>query len=257
MKFIRKNEGLRQSVRFHRGMFYLESPDSDGRTTVPVTQIGKGAFSRAFLTNTGTPSVYLITREETKYPDYSKRMLSDLMEDGETSPYLPKVTAVGCLVSGECVYRMPFYRVPLRKGDSAVAWSEYRLLKSCIEEAWKTLWSQKMRPVRGDYSGEFIRSEVIDCVERAIDNIKDDPRLEYWAAMDQVLRLTELARALTLLSDKTHDYGSNHYLFEFAPRNLGTTDDGQLILLDTVFNRKSISDRIEDKRRQAPLFRGW
>lgn len=239
-------------------MFYLESPDSDGRTTVPVTQIGKGAFSRAFLTNTGTPSVYLITQEETKYPDHSKRMLSDLMEDGETSPYLPEVTAVGCLVSGECVYRMPFYRVPLRKGDSAIAWSEYRLLKSCLDEVGKTLFAPgAMRPLYGDYSGEFTRSHVIDCVKRAIDSIGEDKSIEYWDSIDQVLRLTELARALTLLSDKANEYGSNEYTFEFAPRNLGTTDDGQLILLDTIFNRKSILDRMEDKRRQAYRARGW
>jgi hypothetical protein len=58
-----------------------------------------------------------------------------------------------------------------------------------------------------------------------------------------------LIRALTLLRDTAGDYGAD-YTFEFSPRNLATTDNGHLILLDTVYSIKSARERrLEGKGR--------
>jgi hypothetical protein len=68
--------------RVYKGKFYLPEPDPDGRTVVPVKQIGKGKFTIAYLTQTGTPYVYLKTRESDA-GDYSKRQLAELNMAGE------------------------------------------------------------------------------------------------------------------------------------------------------------------------------
>jgi hypothetical protein len=232
MKKIRKNSGLQQDVRFVRGFFYLVAPDPDGRQAVPVRQIGKGLFSKAYLTKSGTPYVYLITKEGAKGADYAKRMLSDLTEDEEFSPYLPRVTAVGCLPTDECVYRMPLYNAPLKKNkDAPLAWEQYRMLESCLEEAKnQVFWSAFPRGINMTYLGHALMDAVVVCAE----NKGAEPGL---------------IRALTLLKDTAGDYGAD-YAFEFSPRNLATTDNGHLILLDTVFSMKSVRERrLEGKGR--------
>ena len=46
----------------------LDEPDPDGRTQVPVKQIGKGMFSGAYLTKSGKPYVSLVHRSGEKQP---------------------------------------------------------------------------------------------------------------------------------------------------------------------------------------------
>lgn len=232
MTKIRKNSGLQQDVRFARGTLYLAEPDPDDRHTVPLEQIGKGLFSKAYLTKSGTPYVYLITKEGAKGADYAKRMLSDLTEDEEFSPYLPRVTAVGCLPTDECVYRMPLYNAPLKKNkDAPLAWEQYRILESCLEEAKsKLFWPAVARGTNTTYIGHALMDATVTCAE--------DKGAE-----------PGLIRALTLLKDTAADYGAD-YTFEFSPRNLATTDNGHLILLDTVYSIKSVRERrLEGKGR--------
>lgn len=238
MKKIRKNSGLQRSVHYHRGVLSLAEADPDGRYELPLKQIGKGAFSKAFLTTSGTPYVYLVTKEGVRGSDYSKRMLSDLTEDEEFSPYLPRVVAVGCLPSDECVYRMPLYRAPLRKGDSLVAWEQYRALQKCREEAVTFVISRRT-PWAGSvmHDGHRVMDAVIDCAETS--------GLE-----------PGLVRALRLLADAASNYGPE-YTFEFAARNLATTENGHLILLDAVFSMRSMMEKAEDARKKAQAKVRW
>lgn len=236
MKKIRKNSGLRRSVHYHKGVLSLAEADPDGRYEVPLKQIGKGAFSKAFLTTSGALYVYLITKEGVRGADYSKRMLSDLTEDGEFSPYLPRVVAIGCLPSDECVYRMPLYRAPLRKGDGPDAWKQYLALKACWEKA-KTTFIYRRASGSAMHDGHLMMDAVVDCAETA--------GLE-----------PGLVRALRLLADAASNYGPE-YTFEFAPRNLATTENGHLILLDAVYSMRSITEKREDAWKKAQAKQRW
>ena len=215
-------------THYYRGLLTLDEPDPDGRTEVPVEQIGKGMFSRAYTTKTGTPYVYLITQEEDE-GDYSKRALEEFNRD-DSSPYIPKVVDVGCLDNGACVYRMPVYHAPLRKSDSARAWKQYRALRRCWEDA-EDIVRRDLQHRHGFvrawhhqyiHSGHRIMDEVIECAQKS----KAVPN--------------GLVRALEELRDALSNYGAD-YSFEFSPRNLATTEGGHLILLDVTFSLESVA----------------
>ena len=204
-----------------RGVLYLSKPDPDGRTEVPVKQIGKGAFTRAYLTKTGEPYVYLKTHEGNS-GDYSKRQLAEMNRDGEHSPYIPRLLSLGCDARGFCYYRMPYYNVPLRKKNSEKAWKQYQMIRKVYNSAAEELQKRIDRGRRGVNEHEALRTgyvvmnDVIEGVEAAGGS-------------------EGLVRALRLLKDQASNYGAD-YTFEFSPRSLATNDSGQLILLDTVFS---------------------
>ena len=209
---------------FHRGILTLD----DGKQ-ISVKQIGKGMFSKAYLTTKGKPYVYVITQEAGD-GDYSKEILSTLR-----SPYLPSVAYVGCLDDGSCVYRMPYYRAPLRKKDGAHAWKQYTALKKCWEDAQTNIRAKLATSRQFIYHGDDVMAEVVGCAR----GNKDVP--------------AGLVKALEALMDESVNYGSD-YSFEFSPRNLATTDGGHLILLDVVFSMESVA-RI--RAAQSKKMRGW
>lgn len=218
------------------GVLYLPEPDPDGRTEVPVKQIGKGAFTRAYLTKTGEPYVYLKTHEE-RGGDYSKRQLSELNRDGEHSPYIPRLVSLDCDAQGFCYYRMPYYNAPLRKGDSEKAWKQYRMIRKVWDAAQHELqkrinkeYRQKGSSYGALHTGDMVMNDVVEGVEEAGGS-------------------EGLVRALSLLRDQAGNYGSD-YTFEFSPRNLATNDSGQLILLDTVFSLLENRRRLDEANRK-------
>ena len=221
-------------VRYHRGVLTLIDPDPSGRTEVPVKQIGKGAFSKAYLTKTGTPYVYLITQESDE-GDYSKKVLSEL----DRSPYLPKVVDVGCLVNDACVYRMPLYNAPLKKANSLKAWKQYKGVKASWDRAAKEI----KEDVYSRYRGREAQRQIIYGGHSIM-----DLTIEYAKKHKNVP--AGLVRALELLRDGVADYGAD-YTFEFSPRNLATTESGHLILLDSTFSMLSIQRQQQRKTRAA------
>ena len=226
---------MRDYPHVYRGVLTLPEPDPDGRTEIPVKQIGKGMFSRAYLTKTGTPYVYPKTTEMDG-GDYSKRQLYELSRDGDHSPYLPRLVEVGCDDDNACFYRMPYYRAPLRKKDSAKAWAQYRMLYTCWVEARVEVFRGKSTQ-QCIFSGHQIMDYVVECAEE-------------WGA------LPGLVRALDPLRGAASNYGSD-YSFEFAPRNLATTDAGHLILLDCVFSLEVVEKQRRAEERRAQARRGW
>ena len=215
-------------MHFYRGTLTL-----DGGKEINLKQIGKGMFSKAYLTIKGKPYVYVITQQNDA-GDYSKEILSTLR-----SPYLPSVTDVGCLDDGSCVYKMPYYRAPLRKKNSTKAWKQYTVLKQCWEEAQANIRAKLAK--RYDYRnaahqfiyhGYDVMAEVVDCAR----GNKDVP--------------AGLVKALESLREGAANYGSD-YSFEFSPRNLATTESGHLILLDVVFSMESVGKIRARARKKA------
>jgi hypothetical protein len=189
---------------------------------IPARKLGTGFFTKAYLeTGVKNPHVYLFTREEGAY-DFSKRMLSEIVRFEGRSPYLPHVVHVGWATThtpglrppygsqNYTVYRLPLYRAPLQKSDSAKAWRQYNVLAQC--------WKEGLR--RAGYarrSGFLVMMAVTEC------------------ARAKPTAPAGLVRALELLTNHARVYEGNHS-FEFSPRNLATTRGGQLILLDTVYS---------------------
>ena len=209
----------REDPAYHRGQILLAAPDPDGRTEVPVTQIGKGMWTRAYLTKTGTPYVYLRTKEQDS-GDYSKRQLAELADAGDYSPYLPRLVDVGCDEDGYCFYRMPFYNAPLRKKNAPKAWEQYKNLKQGWEWALGA-WRQGKQSV---YDGHRIMDHTIRQAK---------------VMQEHGMLPAGLIRALELLQAQASMYGAD-YSFEFSPRNLASTDKGHLILLDTVYSMEAL-----------------
>jgi len=235
----------RKDPYYSRGVLYLPKPDPDGRVEVPIKQIGKGMFSKAYLTTTGTPYVYLFTREDNG-GDYAKRILSELTpnpgDKWRRSRYLPKTVDLGCLNDGSCVYRMPLYRAPLRKKDSEKAWKQYRALEKCWNEATRNIKNKLAKKYdwqnaayQYQYHGRDIMDEVVECARKS----KDVP--------------AGLVNALNELVEESANYG-NDYTFEFSPRNLATTESGHLILLDVVFSLESVAKTRAKARKKVPAW---
>jgi hypothetical protein len=184
-----------------------------------VVPIGHGLFAKAYATLSRPKEVYLVVRKDT---DKSKHILAELLASGVRSPYLPKITLVGQTRRGDDVFRMPWYRTPLRKADSKTAWTQYRAIERC--------WKQAMSEVRGRIHpmvspdlvpfGYEIINETIWCVRED----KTVPR--------------GLLRVLEHLQEGATDWGDD-YTFEFSPRNLATTEKGHLVLLDPLFSMEA------------------
>jgi hypothetical protein len=217
-------------LRISRSRLYVDGVEKGG-----VKKIGKGAFAVAYMTtDTKKPRVLLVVREDDA-GDYSKSALFELNRDGNGSTFLPKVTRAGWM-GDTPVYEMPLYRAPLRKSDSPKAWAQYRVLKRCwdsTEDAMreKLGWKEASNP----HHGHVQMDGVIACARR-----------------DKAVT-PALVKALKTLQSYMADYGAD-YRFEFSPRNLATTANGRLILLDTTFSMEALNRQRAAARKKH---RGW
>jgi len=214
-----------------------------------VRQIGKGTFSYVYMIegpfrghhppphigrapeSIWGASVLVHTCDET--PDYSKRILSEITSDTR-SKHLPKVKEVGMTDVGT-LYQMPYYKAPLRKGDSATAWAQYKTLLACWEAAYQRL-DRKYRGNTGAmiHSGHELQNIVGECARQG--------------KMPKAL-----LRALDLLAEYSANYGAS-YTLEFPRQNLATDKYGNLILLDPLFDRELAAKiRAKIRRKRAGL----
>lgn len=188
---------------------WLVTPEGD---QLPVVKIGAGQFARVYATLGPRPVVYVIV------PDERNDMAKDVMAQAwrrAPSPHLPSIERVGDTIDA-AVYRMPFYKTPLRAGDWPETWKGMRLLQSCAlkARAASPMWSRGW----DDYSHKM--DVTVDCVMR------HDRRLGH---------------ALSVIRDAADDI-SPDFEFEFSPRNLATDKAGILILLDPVYDRLKIDE---------------
>ena len=196
-------------ARIAKGMLYRP-----GQRPLAVSRLGKGMFTRAWKGADG--KVYLDVDDDAD----EKEILANISQETR-SKHLPRVESLGFTERGR-LYRMPLYASPLRayvdtpKGESTTAWRQYRVIKACWDEAYRENW-------RSVYDGYKVKSAVVACARR-----KKLP--------------AALVRALELLAEGSDDYGSS-YTFEFSPRNLATDRNGNLILLDVLFDAELVAKK--------------
>jgi hypothetical protein len=212
-----------ENLRISRGVLY--SPEGNIR----VKQIGKGSFTTAYVTTEApTPRVFLVASDEV----VDKEILASAHDAAPTNPHLPRVEKFGYTTGDQTIYVMPLYRAPLRKADSPEGWRDFSILKKCREQAW----SEVSKSARGlgamTHRGYDVNEATLACAEAS-------------GVRPAVLE------ALRALVDTASNYGASQ-VFEFAARNLATDADGNLVLLDPLFDM----ERLERQRREATKKRG-
>lgn len=195
---------------------------------ISVELIGKGRFSEAWRNCT---NVYVITRSRNWGTDYAKEMLSRL-DDEDRGKHIPKVEYLDDIDGrDDRVYKMPLYQ-PLT-AKCGVAWAQFKVLQTSVKQAFneaqrRLAWNEK-----------FNLHNAVDINDRTIELCKE-------RGLD-----TGLVECLQLLRDNITNYGST-WLFEFRKANLYVDTDGNLILLDVLFDmevmkqaRKAVEARHE------------
>jgi len=115
---------------------------------------------------------------------------------------------------------MPHYG-RLMKARSPKAWSQYRAMRRCLDSA------NVMR--RTEHDGHFIATEVLVCLSDLVDS-QDEKKN---ALLQPYKALASIVRAMS-------DY-SDAFTLEFSPRNLAVDDDGNLVLLDVMFDAELLN----------------
>lgn len=221
---INANEALRSNPKKPTTLTYEINSNGD-EESIEATQIGKGAFATAYLGVDGM--VYLVVVDGT---DPSKGMLVDINRYG-AQPHIPIVEWVGWTTvrrkgryEDATVYRSPLYKAPLRKSDSAIAWTMKKELDKALEYSndqmsWKertSCWyTPKLRQGVSDYLQDAKKPKGIT--------------KKKWETF--VESVDELAK-------EGGNYGEMQ--FEFPARNLATDAKGQLILLDVLFDKEAL-----------------
>jgi hypothetical protein len=207
-----------------RGKITFEDLRTGKVKEVPVKKIGEGMFAVAYVTrfkNNKTPTVLVAVNNEGHRIDWSKQALWELYNDGERNPYLPAVKQLGH-TDTDTIYEMPLYKVPLKKTDGK-PWDQYKALYSCWDTASRKMVADGKKAMMTKGYGLRQMNEIIACAE----------------GLSRKLIPRTLVKALEMLRDAMKDYGDD-YAFEFAPKNLGTNNKGQLILLDATFSLVSM-----------------
>jgi hypothetical protein len=196
-------------ARISRGMLYLP-----GQRPLAVSRLGQGMFTQAWKGADG--KVYLDVDDAA----YEKEILAEISRETRNK-HLPRVESLAFTPRGR-LYRMPLYASPLRayvdtpKGESTTAWRQYRVIKDCWDSAYAAHW-------RSVYDGYAVKAAVVECARES--------------------KLPgALVRALELLAENSDNYGSS-YTFEVSPRNLATDRNGNLILLDVLFDAELVQRR--------------
>jgi hypothetical protein len=206
---------------------FLITPDEKIR----IREIGRGLFSRAYIEEfpaTESPRVFLRTDSDAD----DKELLVAAKRRHPRNPHLPSTKFVGYGEDSR-FYVMPYYNAPLRKSASPVAWEQYQIMKACFKE--RSPWAHPPEPImslKDAFSrppgpdGIEINEKVYKCAKK---NRLAAPVLE----------------ALGALIDAARDIAPD-YTLEFYPRNLATDDEGNIVLLDVMFNPANVATRWED-----------
>ena len=192
---------------------------------VPLKAIGKGMFSKIYRQDTpdahGTLGrVIAVVGEDT----WDKQIVSEAHKLLPDNPHLPAVERLGTLTDGRMVYAMPHYTAPYRKGNAKPGdHKAYLAIKECVAG-----WVVR----HDDVPLEFARLKL-DCIRAA--GIAP-----------------AIVEAVEALVDTASNYG-DEYNIEFSPRNVATDAQGNLILLDLLFNQEAAVRSNQQKRRKAGL----
>jgi hypothetical protein len=246
-------------MRFARGV--LQTPEGP----IKLKKIGKGAFSTAYVEvredtraegragpaggRAGPkPRVFVFSGSEV----VDKELLAMARDAAPNNPHLPKVERFGN-VGDMNVYVMPLYNSPFRKADSPQGWRDFSAIKKCREQAWKDI-SQKGATYREEYAPPI--GGIFAGGTRRVGRPPDMTHRGY----DVNFATVECAKAsgvrpavveaLEVLTDTASNYGASQ-VFEFAPRNLATDDEGNLVFLDPLFDMERLERQRAEARRRA------
>jgi hypothetical protein len=178
---------------------------------IPMKRIGKGAFAEVYREQVPPGRVFAFTDDDV----YDKEIAALVRGQQPDNPHVPAVEKFGH-TRDKTVYSMPYYKSPLRKGDSPRGWEDFKKLQGCAET------------VSLNQRGHEISNEVVDC------------------AKGSHVSPAVVVEALEGLNDWAQNH-SDQYMFEFAPRNVATDEHGNLVLLDVLFDR----DNLARARRKA------
>ncbi len=174
-----------------------------------VERIGKGRFSTAWKNG---EHVYVQTHEQ----DYAKELLSHI----RGKAHIPDVELIGESVLHRW-YKMPLYQKLTAK--SKRAWQDYKHLKQLLADAWNA--ELKENGYRREIQASCVNGRFQDAVqgtpglaERYGDSIES---LVIWCAT----------------------YGSSWLIEELQTRNCAVDANGELILLDPVFDLNIVREQ--------------
>lgn len=190
----------------------LYTPDGE----LPIRRIGKGMFSTAYVTTdqrTGRSYVLSVSDDEHSSDKEIAAMAHDSLPN---NPHIPAVERFGS-TGTQHVWKMPFYKAPLRKADDPRGWKDYAAIKKCLGVAER----ERMRSYRT--LPRDTNQDTVECAARS--GVRES-----------------VVEALDALAEMAGNY-SEFYKFEFSPRNLATDDAGRLVLLDVLFNVKNLKHR--------------
>jgi hypothetical protein len=193
---------------------------------IPLAKIGQGMFAAVYRETMGKQRVFSVVDENV----YDKEIAAMVNDEDSRNPHLPRVERFGMLTDNRSVFTMPFYTVPYRVANANPASrAAFTALRKCISGIF---------PVSGRKErGYEIATRKLECIEAA--GAKIPPKL---------------ADAVRLLVDMSTNYG-DQYDLEFSPRNVATDDQGNLVLLDVLFNRDNVDRVMKAKMRKATASR--
>jgi hypothetical protein len=207
----------------------LQGPSGE---RISVRKIRQGSFSKVYEINNDPYNILINTKGGVS----DKEILSGAYEDelsldpDDRNPHLPQVREIGLAQDGR-FYVMKKYKMPLRKGDTE-DWSDYLSIKRCWVEAQNLVYDRNFnRKYKTEYYnlGGEIFSEVVNCAIK--NNIKQS-----------------LIEALESLRNSVSAYGAE-YGFEISPRNVGSDEYGNLVLVDVIFDMKAMHNMHRGKRK--------
>lgn len=184
--------------------------------SIPVKYLGKGAFAKCY---TDGESVYSFIRiPYSGEIDYSKEGISQ-WADGD-NPHIPQYTEIDIDDDSKRLYKSPLYLdlTPANK----IAWNQAKELY----KAWNSLDWNDYKKLQFGYE---INREIIKRLDGKIPE--------------------SIIAALHSINDALRNYG-DHYRFEFPKRNLKVDHNGNLILLDVIFNSHALKSYQESKKRR-------
>lgn len=172
--------------------------------TIEAEFIGRGSFATCYRVDS---MVYSYVNHGRVESDYSKEAISEFASDDNI--HIPQIKKLGDYETGlnsGILYSMPFYEK--LTASHVTAWKQYNTLKS----AWN---KNNVYGSKGNLSWYEWNVKLIESLRG---NISES-----------------IIEALESINDACSNYGLD-YRFEFPKQNLKVDSNGNLILLDVIFN---------------------
>jgi len=169
---------------------------------IQVEKIGKGMFWTAYQEKNSN-NVFLVGKANN---DYSKEAVALWCSELKHIPKLERVYRDEDTEIFKTVY------TPGLKAKDRDAWSDYKKLRGL----WENYLTENLSPTRLQFVAQNFRTVLDDA------DIKES-----------------LKEALEEMIEAVSNY-DGEWLLEFAPRNLGVDEEGNLILLDILYDRKKL-----------------